>query len=152
MYIAVDFDGTCVTNEFPNVGKDIGASIVLKELINNEHKIILYTMRGIHNSDGVDELTPAVNWFKENGIELFGINENPADVGWWTDSRKVFAELYIDDLALGTPLIYRSEGKFVDWLTVFINLHWMGLFKKMSMKRYEELKQEIQQKQNNVYI
>ena len=33
MIIAVDFDGTCVSNEFPRVGKDIGAVPVLKKLI-----------------------------------------------------------------------------------------------------------------------
>ena len=33
MIIAVDFDVTCVTHEFPKVGKDIGAVPVLKELI-----------------------------------------------------------------------------------------------------------------------
>ena len=25
MIIAIDFDGTCVTDEFPKIGKDIGA-------------------------------------------------------------------------------------------------------------------------------
>jgi hypothetical protein len=33
MIIAVDFDGTCVTHDFPHVGKDIGAVPVLKELV-----------------------------------------------------------------------------------------------------------------------
>lgn len=32
MIIAIDFDGTCVTHDYPNVGKDIGASEVLKKL------------------------------------------------------------------------------------------------------------------------
>lgn len=29
MIIAVDFDGTCVTHEFPKVGEEIGAAPVL---------------------------------------------------------------------------------------------------------------------------
>ena len=33
MEICVDFDGTCVTHEFPKVGKDIGAVPVLKKLV-----------------------------------------------------------------------------------------------------------------------
>ena len=45
MIIVVDFDGTCVTHEFPEVGRDIGAVSVLKELVEKGHKIILYTMR-----------------------------------------------------------------------------------------------------------
>lgn len=30
MIIAVDFDGTCVTHEYPKVGREIGAVGVLK--------------------------------------------------------------------------------------------------------------------------
>ena len=45
MYIAVDFDGTCVTHEYPKVGKDIGAAPVLKKLIKEGHQLILHTMR-----------------------------------------------------------------------------------------------------------
>ena len=48
--IGIDFDGTCVTHEFPRIGKDIGAVPVLKELIANGHDLILFTMRSdIHN-------------------------------------------------------------------------------------------------------
>lgn len=36
MVIAVDFDGTCVTHEFPKIGKDIGAIPVLRELVERE--------------------------------------------------------------------------------------------------------------------
>lgn len=53
--IAVDFDGTCVTHEYPDVGKDIGAIPVLKELVDKGHKLILFTMR-----DG-KELQDAIN-------------------------------------------------------------------------------------------
>ena len=69
--ILLDFDGTCVTHEFPLVGKSIGAEIVLNKLQENGHKFILFTMR----SDRVGELylTDAVNWFKEKNIELYGI-------------------------------------------------------------------------------
>lgn len=45
MDIIIDFDGTCVTHEFPEVGKDIGAVSVLKELIKSGHNLILFTMR-----------------------------------------------------------------------------------------------------------
>lgn len=37
MIIAVDFDGTCVTHEFPRVGEEIGAAEVLKELTDKGH-------------------------------------------------------------------------------------------------------------------
>lgn len=32
MEICIDFDGTCVTHEFPKVGKDIGAIPVLNKI------------------------------------------------------------------------------------------------------------------------
>jgi hypothetical protein len=37
--IAVDFDGTCVTHEYPRVGQDIGAVPVLKKLVENQKTI-----------------------------------------------------------------------------------------------------------------
>lgn len=111
MIIAVDFDGTCVTHEYPNIGKDIGAIPVLKEFVEQGDKLILYTMRS-----GV-ELSEAVNWFHKNEIELFGVNINPTQASW-TDSPKVFANVYIDDAALGCPLIYNpnfTNRPYVDW-------------------------------------
>lgn len=137
--IAVDFDGTCVTHEFPNVGKDIGAEIVLKELVNKGHKLILYTMRSncIGNKEGSGEfphilngpfLDDAVNWFKKHNIELYAIQRNPEQS--WTTSPKCYAQLYIDDAALGIPLIRHkliSERPFVDWVKVRIMLKEMNL-------------------------
>ena len=129
MIIAVDFDGTCVTHEFPEVGKDIGAVPVLKELVKKGHKIILYTMRSHPDknnqnktlSGGIisnDTLQDAIDWFKENEIPLWGINENPKQKEW-TSSPKIYANIYIDDAALGTPLIYAKDGGLyrphVDW-------------------------------------
>ena len=111
MIFAIDFDGTCVTNEYPNVGKDIGAVPVLKRIINKGNQIILYTMR-----DG-DKLKDAEQWFKSNGIPLFGINNNPTQKNW-TSSPKIYAHAYIDDSALGTPLKFNkkiSDRVFVDW-------------------------------------
>lgn len=111
MYIAIDFDGTCVTHDYPRIGKEIGATKVLKRLVEAGHKLILNTMR----SD--KELHDAVNWFKKNGIELYGVNENPTQKRW-TNSPKVYAHMYIDDAALGCPLINAPElsnRPFVDW-------------------------------------
>ena len=129
MTIAIDFDGTCVTHEFPKVGKDIGAIPVLKKLLEAGHKLILFTMRSdieevtsddynIHKQGG-QYLTEAINWFKENDIELYGINENPTQKTW-TKSQKCYAELYIDDAALGCPLICSeiSNRPYADWNTI----------------------------------
>lgn len=113
MYIAIDFDGTCVTHDFPRVGKDIGAIPVIKSLVEAGHKIILFTMRD------KDTLKEAEKWFTDNGIPLFASNDNPE--AKWSTSRKVFAHLYIDDMALGIPLkvdYELSNRPFVDWAKV----------------------------------
>ncbi len=129
MIIAVDFDGTCVTHEYPNIGKDINAVPVLKELVENGHKIILYTMRCDK------ELKEAVQWFESNDIPLFGINENPTQRKW-TKSPKIYAHLYIDDAALGVPLILdesMSNRPFVDWKAVKVLLQNTGVLEVISI-------------------
>lgn len=116
MIIAVDFDGTCVTHEFPNVGKDIGAQDVLKELILNGHKIILWTIRSDDPEKTRFVLTQAVEWFKKNEIPLYGIHSNPAQ--HWSSSPKAYAHLYIDDAALECPLLFTpsvSDRPYANW-------------------------------------
>lgn len=109
MIIGLDFDGTTVTHEYPEIGKEIGAAPVLKELVERGHKIVLNTMQS------GEELQEAVDWFQKNEIPLYGINENP-DQKEWTSSPKVFADLYIDDAALGAPLSNPGRGRpFIDW-------------------------------------
>lgn len=119
LIIAVDFDGTCVTHEYPNVGKEIGAAQVLKRITDAGHKIILFTMRS------GKELQDAVNWFKQNNIPLFGINENP-EQHTWTESPKPYAHMYIDDAAFGCPLLFNDEISsrgFVNWQTIESSLN-----------------------------
>ena len=127
MEICIDFDGTCVTHEFPRVGKDIGAIPVLNKIAEAGHNIILFTMRSdieevssddynIHKQGG-NYLTEAVNWFIDNNIPLYGVNVNPKQ-STWTKSPKAYGQLYIDDAALGCPLVVNteiSERPFVDW-------------------------------------
>lgn len=117
MIIAVDFDGTCVTHEFPKVGKDIGAQHVLKKLVEQGHQLILYTMRS--NQAGVSVVThkkeqggliDAISWFVRNNIPLYGIQKDPTQ-HTWTDSPKCYAHLVIDDNALGCPL----QQEYVPW-------------------------------------
>lgn len=115
MDIAIDFDGTCVTHKYPKVGNDIGAAPVLKELVNNGHNLILFTMRPF--GTGVKD---AQDWFSRNNIPLFGIQKHP-DQGLWTNSPKAQADLYIDDAGLGIPLRIDPNDnrlKCVDWVEV----------------------------------
>jgi hypothetical protein len=111
MIIAIDFDGTCVTHDYPKVGEDIGAVPVLKELVKQGHHLILYTMRS------GEELRDAVEWFENNTIPLYSIQTNPTQKEW-TTSPKCYAQLYIDDATLGIPLIEDknvSNRPYVDW-------------------------------------
>ena len=123
MVIAVDFDGTCTTHEYPSIGKDIGAVPVLKKLVRNGHKLIIWTMRS------GKELNDAKEWYIQNVIPFYAANENPQQLSW-TNSPKVLAELYIDDAALGCPLDFNthiSSRSFVDWVGVEVMLEDMKL-------------------------
>jgi hypothetical protein len=127
MKIAIDFDGTVVTHEYPIVGRDIGAIPILKKLLKERHELFLWTMR-----DG-DTLLDAVNWFLGNGIQLTGINTN-RNQSVWTKSPKLYAELYIDDAGLGTPLIFPMIGRpYVDWEKVEILLEAYGLLPSVNI-------------------
>lgn len=115
MIIGIDFDGTIVTHEYPEIGDPVpGALEVMKELSQKGHQLILWTMR---SDEYLDE---AVKYIKKNGIELFGVNRNP-EQHTWTNSPKAYCQIYIDDAALGCPLTqYPGTNKrpFVDWKMV----------------------------------
>jgi hypothetical protein len=122
MEICVDFDGTCVTHDYPEIGRSIGAEFVLRRLTVCGHKLILFTMRS------GDHLQEAVDWFKLREIPLYGINVNPTQQRW-TTSPKAYGQLYIDDAALGVPLVTPSKGRqYVDWGRIERLLAERGLF------------------------
>ena len=110
LIIAVDFDGTVVTHEYPKVGRFIGAESVLSDLVTQGAKLILWTMRS------GEQLEDAVRWFEERKIPLYGVNKNPTQ-HTWTSSNKCYAHLFIDDASLGIPLCegLRGERPYVDW-------------------------------------
>lgn len=134
MIIAVDFDGTCVDHRFPAVGPDApGAVEVLKALVAQGDKLILWTMRcdgraetlaKEHHTEKNNYLSDAIQWFEDRGIRLWGIQRNPQQDDW-TDSPKAYANVYIDDAALGCPMIQPQGFKkpCVDWEKVAEILH-----------------------------
>jgi len=130
MTIAVDFDGTIVSHAYPEIGRDLGAVAVLKALQARGHRLILLTMRcrlnqftrgeaeGLVDAPAGDYLTQAVQWCRDRGLSFWAVNNNP-EQSQWTTSRKVYADLYIDDAALGVPLLQAGESRpFVDWESV----------------------------------
>ena len=95
--IAVDFDGTIVENAYPRIGKErIFAFATMKKLIENGHRLILWTYR---HGDRLDE---AVQFCKDNGVEFYAINKSfPEERFDDTQSRKILADLFIDDRNIG---------------------------------------------------
>ena len=74
MVIAIDFDGTIVEHKYPKIGEEIPFAIdTLKELINDGHRLILWTVR-----EGI-LLEDAVNWCRDRGIEFYAVNKDYPD-------------------------------------------------------------------------
>lgn len=111
--IAIDFDGTIVTHDYPRVGKPIPfAKEVINMLTDNGHLCFLWTMRDN------ETLEAAKQYCKDNGIMLCNYNMSPDQ---FSDSPKQYATIYIDDAALGCPLRYDSDMSrrpYVDWYRV----------------------------------
>lgn len=117
--VAVDFDGTIVRHAYPEIGEPVPLALEGLEMFQRKNwKIILHTMRG------GDYLQQAIDYLEQAGIELYAVNENPTQKHW-TDSTKCYAPLYIDDAAVGCPLVYPpDERAYVDWLAIFYLLGW----------------------------
>ena len=114
VYIGLDFDGTVVTHEYPNMGKEVPHCIdTLKRIASEGGKLILITMRSGRS------LAEAVDYLNDRDIPLYGINNNPQQQ-FYSRSPKIYANVYIDDAALGCPLIYSdlSDNAYVNWLEV----------------------------------
>lgn len=95
--IAVDFDGTIVEHEYPAIGREkLFAFQTLRELEKKGALLILWTFR---NGKELDE---AVSYCRQNGIEFYAVNKNyPEEIFDGTTSRKINADIYIDDRNIG---------------------------------------------------
>ena len=94
--VAVDFDGTLFEEDYPNIGAPLLRTIeYVKKLKAAGIELILYT-----NREG-KLLEEALSACKEYGIEFDAVNENlPEIIGrFGTESRKIFADIYVDDKA-----------------------------------------------------
>lgn len=153
MFVSVDFDGTCVTHEFPQTGKNIGAEIVLRALANAGHKIICVSMRSGEHKDSfaIDTVKAIADWFKKENVNLYAINDNPAQTSF-SNSRKVFAHIYIDDQFLGCPLIENSQYShraFVDWHAVASHLFVNGF---LSLEEVKKVISELKKTYPDLYL
>ena len=108
---AVDFDNTLAVTRFPEiVGPKAKVVAAVKMLKANGHKIILWTSRA-----GKD-LKDAVEWCTEQGIIFDAVNEPlPEQMDrWGNDTRKVYADFYIDDKAMTVEAMESIMDQVVD--------------------------------------
>lgn len=103
MIFAVDFDGTIVDHEFPQIGKEKPDALkTLKRLQGAGHHIIIWTCRC------EPYLSPAIAWLKDHGFTPDAVNSNLASVPGFA-VPKILADVYIDD---------RSFPPFKNWSDV----------------------------------
>ncbi|WP_298760842.1 BT0820 family HAD-type phosphatase [uncultured Psychroserpens sp.] len=97
LVIAIDFDGTIVEDAYPKVGKArIFAFETMKRLQADGHRLILWTYR---SGSKLDE---AVAFCKDNGITFYAVNQSfPEEKYDNSVSRKIYADIYIDDRNIG---------------------------------------------------
>lgn len=96
--LAIDFDGTVVEDAYPGIGKPkIFAFETLKKLQADGHRLIMWTYR--HGQT----LQEAIDFCRKNGVEFYAVNSSfegeVFDAN--TQSRKIDADLFIDDRNLG---------------------------------------------------
>ncbi len=112
MTIAVDFDGTIVTDKYPEIGNEMPFAVeTLKTLTREGHKLILWSVR----QD--EKLTEAVEWCRQRGLEFYAVNqdfpgEDPEQHNRY--SRKIKADIFIDD---------RNLGGLPDWGSIYHIIH-----------------------------
>lgn len=118
--IAIDFDGTIVENQYPEIGK------IKKDCINFINKlsselnceIIIWTCR--EN----EKLKEAIDFLNKNNITYHYVNDN---CNWAKNEfshnakcRKIFADLYIDDRA------------------IFSDINWSRIYQEIKNKKEKE--------------
>ncbi len=94
MIYAVDFDGTLCVDRYPEIGPPkLGMIWAVLRLKADGHKLILWTCRC------GEQLEAAVKWCRKQGIVFDAVNVNlPEHIALsQNDSRKVYADYYIDD-------------------------------------------------------
>ena len=127
--IAIDFDGTIVTHEYPKIGTEIPFAIeTLKMLIRDHHRLILWSVR-----EG-QLLQEAVDWCKERGVEFWAVNKDYPEERFENNnhfSRKLKADYFIDD---------RNIGGLPDWGQIYQIISQGRAIEASSRKAWERTK------------
>lgn len=130
MTIAIDFDGTIVDDRYPDIGREKPFAIeVLKKLIEERHRLVLWTVR-----EG-KLLDQAVEFCRERGVEFYAINRDYPEEEREHNrhfSRKLKVDLFIDD---------RNLGGLPDWGTIYEMVHDRRITYEQLMEKYSEQEQ-----------
>lgn len=108
--IAVDFDGTLVKDQFPNLGQPFIEGInTVNAMIEVGYEIVIWTAR--------QELVPVMEHLKNHGLNIDKVKINAhADYmlnRYESQGIKIGASIYIDDRGYGAPIFNDSE-----WLKI----------------------------------
>ena len=102
MIIAIDFDGTCVQNEYPAIGAEMPDVVEVLQRLGKKHRLVLSTARS------GERLDDCLMWFVDRGIPLSTYKAK--------NGIKIFADIYLDDKSLyGLP---KNARGLVDWIAI----------------------------------
>lgn len=111
MIVAVDFDGILCRDEFPGIGApNYGMISLVREIIDAGHEVVLWTDRAD------DRLVEAVRWCEDRGLHFCAVNDNaPSNRARYErlypdDTRKVYADVYMDDKDARFRLTVAEKG------------------------------------------
>lgn len=150
MTIAVDFDGTIVEHVYPKIGKPIPFAIeTLKKLKNEGHTLILWTVR---NGSLLED---AINYCKKNNLTFYAINKNHPEEEEGDYSRKISADMYIDDRNVGGipdwGIIYQMIESGTNNVADIGNFAIDGYAKKRKKNFFTRLGESLDRIQGNTY-
>lgn len=134
MVIAVDFDGTIVEHRYPEIGEERPfATEVLKKLIDQRHKLILWTVR-----EG-ELLDAALKWCEERGVTFYAVNSDSSEMFNEAKDKnlscKLNADVFIDD---------RNVGGLPDWGTIYTMITKGKTYSQIMRQRIMEEMGEIE--------
>lgn len=132
MNIYLDFDGTVVEHDYPQIGSLNPNSLeVIKKLQDAGHNIILNTMRVEFDDGSMQEAIDFINLNKSiAGIKIQHQTEQKIYPPRW-NLDKIENDIFIDDIAPHIPLIKAPiiGGFMVDWIEIEKQLKQKGILK-----------------------
>lgn len=128
IWVGLDIDSTVISHCYDQMdGKDLGAIPWLR-ICQDKYgaRFLIHSMRAGPSAE------IAKQWLEERGIRIYGINSQPGQENW-TASPKCFAQLYVDDRAVGTPLLPTGD----------INWQLYGPMVLGAVKRIQEIRDPV---------